>query len=70
MTADSINKILGDSIPNALKSVHELEKRVAPLLAKAQAHKADIDKVDPELTSMLDKAMKDVREAKEKLRNI
>lgn len=58
-------KILGETIPDALKAVSKMEASIAPLLAQVNQHR---DKIDPTLLGKFDEAMKDVSNAKEKLK--
>ena len=69
MQADEWNKVLMDDIPNLLKASKSLEDSVSPLLAKISVHRDEAEKqVGPELMSQFDKAMKDVKKAKDKLK--
>lgn len=65
MEVKDLQDLLGVDIPNALKSVQNIEKKVAPFLAQVNANR---DKFDPNLMAQFDSAMKDVTTAKENLK--
>ena len=64
MQAKDLQDIIGVKIPNALHAVHDLEASVTPHLVKLQQNR---DKIPSDLATQLDKAMADIKEAKEKL---
>lgn len=65
MQEDDFKQILGVEIPNILKSVHAIEAKSAPMLAQLNQNR---DKIDPKLLIEFDKAMNDIKEAKERFK--
>lgn len=65
MQGKDFNKILGKEIPNLLKSVHDLEKSVAPILSQINQNR---DKIDPSILGKFDEIMSDLNKTKTEMK--
>jgi hypothetical protein len=65
MQEGDFKQILGVDIPNVLKSIQAIEAKTAPLLAQLYQNR---DKIDPKMMTEFDKAMNDIKEAKERFK--
>jgi len=55
------NDILGNDIPNLMKSVLDLEKKIQPNLVLLRQNK---DKIDPEVMAKIDKQLAEIKQMK------
>jgi len=55
------NDILGKDIPNLMKSVLDLEKKIQPNLVLLRQNK---DKVDPEVMAKIEKQLAEIKQMK------
>jgi hypothetical protein len=55
------NDILGNDIPNLMKSVLDLEKKIQPNLVLLRQNK---DKIDPEVMAKIDKQLAEINQMK------
>jgi hypothetical protein len=55
------NDILGNDIPNLMKSVLDLEKKIQPNLVLLRQNK---DKIDPEIMAKIDKQLAEIKQIK------
>ena len=55
------NEILGKDIPNLMKSVLDLEKKIQPNLVLLRQNK---DKIDPEVMAKIDKQLAEINQMK------
>lgn len=65
MQGKDFNKILGKDIPNLLKSVHELEKSIAPILSQINQNR---DKIDPSMLGKFDSVMSELNKTKTEMK--
>lgn len=68
MQADNWSKILGETIPNALKAVDEMNKAILPIAAQLNNNREQLEKTHPDLLKRYDQAMQEVAEASAKLK--
>lgn len=55
------NDILGNDIPNLMKSVLDLEKKIQPNLVLLRQNK---DKIDPEVMAKIEKQLAEIKQMK------
>jgi len=66
MQADDFKQILGMDIPNALEAIQKLERGVAPIMARVEKHRSEID---PSMLTKFDEVLNDLDEARKKLKD-